>query len=261
MQAKLGRCIQPTHLIACSKMPFFTHLNAYKSAINTLLWCLATLPLLYIGGVYHYITLINPFEFLITESGNWALVFFLLSFAVSPLCRIGSALAKQMGWRGGKRLSDWNFLIYQRRMLGLVSFYYASIHFCVYFYFEIDFSLPELWLEITERHFILMGILALLILAILAITSLQYFRELLRRNWKYLHQLVYPTAVLLMMHIVLAEKTLGTDSLWFFSVFTVFSLERLLHFYQYLRDKRNSELMRLARQTDESKKTEKTFKI
>jgi sulfoxide reductase heme-binding subunit YedZ len=90
--------------------------------------------------------------------------------------------------------------------------YYACLQFCIYFYFEIDFSFTELWLEVTERHFILIGALALSILFILAITSLQYFRQLLKRNWKYLHQLVYPTAGLLMTHIMLVDKTLGLDS-------------------------------------------------
>lgn len=222
-------------------------LNKNRKRINTILWGLAVLPIGLVWYQYCYVALINPFDFLIEESGKWALIFFITCYFISPFCRLATLIAKKNRWHRGKRLTDWNFLIFQRRMLGLNSFYYTCVHFFIYFYFEIDLSVEELWLEFTERHFILIGVLALFTLIILAFTSFDYMQRKLKRKWKSVHQLVYLTAVLLMTHILMISKTLTLDIIIYVALCVLLSVERLLHFHRYLMGKRQSDIIRLAR--------------
>jgi sulfoxide reductase heme-binding subunit YedZ len=233
-------------------MNAFMELNKHKKPVNAMLWLLSLLPFLYVIYCYFVVSLANPFEFLIVHSGRWAMIFFLASYGVSPFCRLITVVAAKQRWARGKRLADWNFVIFQRRMLGLNSFYYAGLHFFVYFNFEIDFSFEEWYSEISERYFVLVGSVALLLLVVLAATSLDNIQRLLKKKWKTVHKLIYPTAVLLIMHIVMVEKNLTLDLILFTLTYVLLSVERLLHFFQYIVDKRQNFLLRLARRTESS---------
>lgn len=223
-------------------------LNEIKKPINIACWLLTSIPVLCIFYGYFFSVIINPFDYLIVKSGQWAFYFFVLSYAVSPACRALSSVASKYCWSKGKRLSDWNFIIYQRKMLGLNSFYYAFAHFAIYFYFEIDFSLAELWLEVNERYFIGIGFLSLVILSILALTSLEYFQRKLKRKWKYLHQSVNIIAFFLVAHIVIADKNLSKDSIIVIGMVVILTVERLFYLTHYLKGKRDTEAIRLTRQ-------------
>ena len=59
----------------------------------------------------------NPLEFVTRSTGTWALVFLCLSLSMTPLRRLSGQ-------------SQWLKL---RRMLGLYSFFYALLHFSIWF--------------------------------------------------------------------------------------------------------------------------------
>ncbi len=62
----------------------------------------------------------NPIEFITRNTGDWTLYFLCMTLAITPL----------------RRFSKWNWLLKLRRMLGLFAFFYASLHFMTFFWFD-----------------------------------------------------------------------------------------------------------------------------
>jgi len=87
-------------------------------------------------------------------------------------------------------------------MLGLFAFFYAVLHLLVFLAFRLGWRFGELWSEVVERPYITVGAGALLLLIPLALTSTDAMVRRLGRRWKRLHQLVYPAAVLAMLHFL-----------------------------------------------------------
>jgi methionine sulfoxide reductase heme-binding subunit len=132
----------------------------------------------------------RPINDLIHRAGYWALVFLLMTLAVSPLARIG-------------RL---NGLIDVRRMLGVGAFAYAATHILL-FVADQMFDLFKVATEIVLRLYLTIGFIALLGLTALAVTSTDAMvRRLGRRRWQRLHQLVYGIALLALIHFFQQTK-------------------------------------------------------
>jgi len=127
----------------------------------------------------------NPAEALIRGLGDWTLRFLCLTLAVTPLRQ----------WTG------WHALARLRRMLGLFTFFYATLHFLAYTWFDMGFVWADIARDIVKRPFILVGTTAGLLLVPLAATS---FNSAIRRlgaaRWQLLHRLVYAVAGLAILH-------------------------------------------------------------
>jgi sulfoxide reductase heme-binding subunit YedZ len=132
----------------------------------------------------------NPIEFITRSTGTWALVGLMLTLAVTPL----------------RRLSGWNQLVRYRRMLGVFSFFYAALHFVTYVWLDQFFDVSAILRDIVKRPFITLGFAAFLLLIPLAVTSTDAMLRRLKRNWGRLHKLVYPIAVLGVLHFVWLVK-------------------------------------------------------
>ena len=116
----------------------------------------------------------RPVNDLIHRAGYWALVFLLVTLAVTPLARIG-------------RL---NGLIDVRRMLGVGAFVYAATHILLFITDQM-FDLLKVATEIVLRLYLTIGFIALLGLTALAVTSTDAMvRRLGSRRWQRLHQFV-----------------------------------------------------------------------
>ncbi len=166
---------------------------------------------------------INGFETLIQRSGRDALLLLLLTLAITPLRRLLSrqAISWDIAW--GRRLCDWNWLVSLRRLLGLASFAYASLHAGIYLHFELDWSIDELWLEISERYFIAVGLFAYLLLIPLAVTSTDGMMRRMKKSWRRVHRLIYPIAIAGCAHFWLQSKP--GESLWLaYTLVTLFLL-------------------------------------
>lgn len=129
----------------------------------------------------------NPTEFLIRSSGIWALVALWLTLCVTPL----------------RRLLGWPIVIRYRRMLGLYAFFYTVLHVIAWAWWDRGGDWAAMWQDIRQRDFILIGTLAVLCLVPLALTSTQGWIRRLGRHWRRLHTLVYPAAVLSVLHFYL----------------------------------------------------------
>ncbi|VAX09382.1 Protein-methionine-sulfoxide reductase heme-binding subunit MsrQ [hydrothermal vent metagenome] len=159
--------------------------------LKPLIWLACLLPLALFA--YRFINDdlgANPFEVLTRDSGEWTLRFLLLTLLMSPLREILG-----QGWP----------LAY-RRMLGLYTFFYASMHLLTYIWFDQFFDWEEIVLDIIKRPFITLGMLAFFLLLPLAITSTKGMMRRLGRNWKKLHRLIYLIAVLGVLHFLLLVK-------------------------------------------------------
>ena len=127
----------------------------------------------------------NPAEALIRATGDWTLRALCLVLAVTPL-RVITATPQ---------------LARFRRMLGLFVFFYGVLHLLGYAWFDMGFEVGDIVRDIVKRPFILVGSLALLLLALLAATSFnRAIKALGARRWQALHRSVYAVAGLAILH-------------------------------------------------------------
>ena len=122
-------------------------------------------------------------------TGDWAVIFLMLSLAMTP----------------ARALFDWMPLVQIRRRIGVAAALYAGLHFLIYVADQ-KWDLIVVALEIIKRFYLTIGFTALLILAVLAITSTNGWQKRLRANWKRLHWLIYPAAVLAILHFFIQSK-------------------------------------------------------
>jgi sulfoxide reductase heme-binding subunit YedZ len=94
-----------------------------------------------------------------------------------------------------------------RRQLGLSAFFYACLHFGVYVAVDQGFAWSAIVADVSERKFISVGFVALLVLVPLAITSTQRMRKRLGGvRWQRLHRLAYLAGGLGCLHFVWRVK-------------------------------------------------------
>ena len=156
----------------------------------------------------------NPIEFITRATGDWTLYFLCLTLAVTPLRRVTGLTA----------------LIRFRRMLGLFTFFYASLHFLTFIWFDHFFDLAEMVRDILKRPFIAMGFSAFVLLVPLALTSNDFMLRKLGRRWSVLHRLIYLIAILALLHFwwMRAGKNNFTEPLVMGAVIAVLLALRLI---------------------------------
>src|SRR6185436_18112574 len=122
-------------------------------------------------------------------TGDWAVIFLLRSLALTP----------------ARSVFDWMPLVQIRRRVGVAAALYAGLHFLIYVADQ-KWDLVVVALEIVKRFYLTIGFATLLMLAALAVTSTNGWQRRLKRNWKRLHWLVYPAAVLAILHFFIQSK-------------------------------------------------------
>lgn len=133
----------------------------------------------------------NPQNFLILTTGMMALIFLILTMAVTPL----------------RKIFGLNWVIHLRRMLGLYAFFYACLHFLCFFSLDRAFSVSSTLHEIVARKYIWFGMTALLVMAPLAITSTNaMIKRLGGKRWRTLHRLAYVAAAAGAIHYYMQVK-------------------------------------------------------
>lgn len=157
-----------------------------KPWVKPVVWLLCALPLalLVLAGFQGRLGA-NPAEKLIHETGIWALRFLFITLAVSPLRERASLPA----------------LLRYRRALGVAAFIYALLHFLSYAWLDKGLVLDDIVRDVFKRNFILVGMLALVLMTPLALTSFnRAIKALGARRWQALHRLVYLVALLGVLH-------------------------------------------------------------
>ena len=116
--------------------------------------------------------------------GIWALRILLLNLAMTPLQMITGICLKTY-----------------RRMVGLFSFFYASIHVVVWW-----LNTTSVVNDISQHGFIMLGLLAFVLMTLLAITSINHIRDKMGKYWYYLHRFNYLILCLAIGHFYWQAK-------------------------------------------------------
>lgn len=122
-------------------------------------------------------------------TGDWAVVFLLVSLALTP----------------ARAVFDWSPLIHIRRRVGVAAALYAVAHLLIYV-LDQKWNLIVVATEIVKRFYLTIGFVALVALVALAVTSTNGWQKQLKRNWKRLHWLVYPAVTLAILHFFIQSK-------------------------------------------------------
>lgn len=180
---------------------------------------LCLLPFVYLLHLYRtgvLTAVADPVNFITHFTGDWALWLLLVTLTVSPVRRLHPSLA---------------WLVRFRRMLGLYSFFYATLHLATYVFLfsgyetatviakvrdghvrepflELGRRWPSMLHDAQRRRFIPMGMFAWLILLALALTSTQYaIRSMGGYVWNRLHSWIYIAAIAAVVHYWWQMKT------------------------------------------------------
>ena len=150
------------------------------------LLCLAPLAWLVYGAAANQLGA-NPAEALIRRLGDWTLRGLWLTLAITPL----------------RELTGLAALARFRRMLGVFTFVYASLHLLAYGWLDMGLDFGDIARDIAKRPFILMGFTAWALMLPLAATSFnQAIKALGARRWQVLHRAVYAVAVVALLHFI-----------------------------------------------------------
>jgi sulfoxide reductase heme-binding subunit YedZ len=127
----------------------------------------------------------NPIEVITHSTGDWILIFLLVTLSITPL----------------RKLTGMLWLIRYRRMFGLFAFFYATLHFLTYIWLDKFFDAREMLADVAKRRFITVGFTGFVLLIPLAMTSTQgWIRRLGGKRWQALHRLIYFSAIAGVIH-------------------------------------------------------------
>ncbi len=159
--------------------------------LRILVHILGWLPLVIIFYDYTRNALtINPIQYVEQLLGRIGIYWIVGALAVTPLYT----------------LTGYRDLPNRRRATGLYAFMYASLHILVFMGLDYGFVWSEIFPLIFGKLYLWVGVGAMLLLIPLAVTSFDYFKRVMGKNWKRLHWLVYPAALASVLHYSLAQK-------------------------------------------------------
>ncbi|HVZ49828.1 MAG TPA: protein-methionine-sulfoxide reductase heme-binding subunit MsrQ [Gemmatimonadaceae bacterium] len=148
----------------------------------------------------------NPVKEIEHFLGRWTLRLIVATLCVTPL----------------RQLTGWNWLAKHRRTVGLFAFAYVTLHWIAYAFLDVQLDWGELTKDLLKRPYIYLGMTALVCLTALAVTSTKgMIRRMGGRNWNRLHALIYPAAILGVIHYAMAQKKDISEPLDYAALLTV----------------------------------------
>lgn len=133
----------------------------------------------------------SPFDFIVKNTGETAIRWLVLSLTCTPLYIL-------FGWRS---------MLTIKKATGLYAFLFAVIH-------TLFFVADRGWLAIFDEFNFVLGLLAVLVMLSLALTSTNWSMKLMGKGWKLLHKGAYAAGVLAALHVLV----LGEGSAVLYSV-------------------------------------------
>lgn len=155
-------------------------------------------PALYVAVAYNLHWLgARPWTEAIHQIGLWTIRLIFLALAIGP----------------ARQILNWPRLIEVRRMIGVAACCYVLVHLCLYIIDE-SYDLAMVASEIVLRIYLTIGFTALVGLCVLAATSNDGMVRRLGRRWQRLHYLVYPIALLAIIHFYMQSKADVWEPIW-----------------------------------------------
>ncbi|GHB32014.1 protein-methionine-sulfoxide reductase heme-binding subunit MsrQ [Salinicola rhizosphaerae] len=128
----------------------------------------------------------EPGRYLLLNIGQGILWMLLLTLSLTPLTK----------------LTRWKGFTLIRRQLGLWTLAYAVAHLLCYALFILGLDLSRLGSEIVRRPYIIVGMLALVGLIVMGVTSNKWSMRKLGKRWKTVHKVVYLVLGLGLLHFL-----------------------------------------------------------
>jgi sulfoxide reductase heme-binding subunit YedZ len=176
---------------------------------------LCLLPLAYLSWRWIHNDLgINRLETVARFTGNWTLRFLLASLTITPL----------------RRLPGQSGLIRFRRTLGLFAFFYGCLHALHYFAIDVQWNQQILLEDLQVRRFFIAGLLSLLLMVPLTLTSFNAaIRWMGGKRWQLLHRLAYVSAAAGVVHFFWQGKAALWTPIYYGLFLGVLLLYRVAH--------------------------------
>lgn len=190
-----------------------TRRDPVRWVVKPAVWVLCLAPLAWLGWLAVDTVLLhgrglgaNPVSFINLYLGDWAIRFLLIALAVTPL----------------KIVSGWKQVVRLRRLLGLFAFFYVALHVSNYVILDQFFDWAAIWEDIVKRWYITVGMVGLLCLLPLAVTSTKgWIKRMGGRNWNRLHKVVYIAGAAACLHFFMMRKGLQIEPLVYAAIFAV----------------------------------------
>jgi sulfoxide reductase heme-binding subunit YedZ len=133
---------------------------------------------------------VNPILSFEHHTGKAALVFLVLSLAGTPVGAI----------------FEWKDFAKRKRALGVYGFMFAAVHLLTFLWLDYGFQFKFIFQVVKNTVYIWFGLAAFTLLLALAVTSFKKTKQLMKKNWKRLHRMVYVIAPLVVIHYALILK-------------------------------------------------------
>lgn len=135
---------------------------------------------------------------------------------VDPVKGVEHRLGKVALWFlvGGLTITPirrWLNLVKFRRAIGLLGFFYLTLHLTAWIWFDMGLLLSQALADLVKRPYLTYGIIAFLLLIPLAITSNNASIRKLGSKWRTLHMLVYPAVTLGVVHYLMQMKVVSNE--------------------------------------------------
>jgi methionine sulfoxide reductase heme-binding subunit len=154
----------------------------------------------------------DPAKTLERELGEIALQLLVAGLCVTPLRWLGVNLIKF------------------RRALGLLAFFYVTMHLLTWAVLDLGLRWSEILSALYKRPYIMIGMAAFVMMIPLAVTSANWaIRRMGPLRWRRLHLLAYPVAVAGALHFVMLQKTWAAEALIYLGIVAVLLALRPLY--------------------------------
>lgn len=147
----------------------------------------------------------DPIKYIYTITGATATVILFFSVSISLVTK-------------------WINLIKYRRMIGLFAFFYAFLHFLNFYILDAELNVTFVIKETFDKPFIYLGMISFIILVLMAVTST---KKLFRKYNKY-HKAVYLALGLVVIHFIMAQKSLTILQLIYIIIIMLIAYCKLL---------------------------------
>lgn len=122
----------------------------------------------------------SPLDFLVHTTGEWAIRFLVFSLSCTPLYI----------------LFHWRKALTVKKALGLYAILFSGLHL-------LFFLADRGWLALFDEFNFILGLISLVVMVPLALTSNQWSMKALGKAWKLLHRAAYAAGIFALLHLVL----------------------------------------------------------
>jgi methionine sulfoxide reductase heme-binding subunit len=126
----------------------------------------------------------NPIQALHIRLGDWALRFLCITLLITPI----------------QNITKWPRMSNYRQLFGLYAFFYASLHLLAYLWIDHAFKWPIIIVDIVESAYLWFGVIAYVVIFLLAITSSKATKKMMGKSWKKLHRFIYLGSIAVIIH-------------------------------------------------------------